>query len=60
MNGRRQPDGRMQLAGKGVSGMKEFYGKPYTLAFDGRFSGERYSARGKTGARDCTLTIARR
>ena len=60
MSGRREPDGRMQLAGKGVSNMKEFYGRPYTLAFDGKFSGERYTGRGKTGARDCTLTIARR
>jgi class 3 adenylate cyclase len=60
MNGRREPDGRMRLAGKGISGMKEFYGKPYALAFDGKFSGERYAGRGKTGARDCSLVIARR
>lgn len=60
MNGRREPDGRMRLSGKGISGMKEFYGKPYTLTFDGRFSGERYAGRGKSGARDCALTIARR
>jgi class 3 adenylate cyclase len=60
MTGRREADGRMRLAGKGVSSMKEFYGRPYTLAFDGKFSGERYTGRGKTGARDCTLTIARR
>ena len=54
------PDGRLQLLGGGFSPFKETYGRPYTAAFDGRFSGERYEGNGKLGARDCTVTIARR
>lgn len=60
MNGRREADGRLRLTGNGISGMKEFFGKPYTLEFDGKFSGERYTSRGKAGSRDCVLSIARR
>jgi class 3 adenylate cyclase len=60
MSGTREPDGRMRVAGKGISRMTEFYGQPYTLEFDGKFAGERYMARGKSGARDCVLSIARR
>jgi hypothetical protein len=60
MSGVRQADGRMRITGKGISGMKEFRGQPYQVEFDGRFSGERYEGRGKTGTRDCALTIARR
>jgi len=30
------------------------------VEFDGKFSNERYQARGKLGSRDCTLVIARR
>ncbi len=54
------PDGRLQLLGGGFSPRKETYGSPYTAAFDGRFSGERYDGSGRLGARDCTVTIARR
>ena len=53
------PDGRLQLLGGGFSPFKDTYGKPYTAAFDGRFSGERYEGNGKLGARDCGLTITR-
>jgi len=60
MSGTRQADGRMRVTGKGISRMKEYYGHPFTLDFDGKFSGERYSSRGKSGARDCVLNIARR
>jgi hypothetical protein len=60
MNGRRESDGRMRITGNGNSGMKEFYGQPYSVEFDGKFSSERYQARGKLGDRDCTLVIARR
>jgi hypothetical protein len=60
MSGTREADGRMRVTGRGISRMTEFYGQPFTLDFDGKFSGERYSARGKSGARDCVLSIARR
>ena len=60
MNGRRESDGRMKITGSGISGMKEFYRQPYNVEFDGKFSSERYQARGTLGTRDCTLTIARR
>jgi class 3 adenylate cyclase len=60
MSGTREADGRMRVTGRGISRMKEFYGQPFTLDFDGKFSGERYTARGKSGSRDCALTIARR
>lgn len=60
MSGVRQGDGRMRITGKGISGMKEFRGQPYQIDIDGRFSGERYEGRGKTGIRDCALTIARK
>ena len=60
MGGMRQADGTMRVTGKGISRMKEYYGHPFALEFDGRFSGERYSARGTSGSRDCALTIARR
>jgi len=60
MSGARQADGRMRITGKGISGMKEFRGQSYQIEFDGRFSGERYEGRGRTGERDCLLTIARK
>ena len=60
MNGLRNADGSMRIAGKGVAGNKEFLGQTYEAGFDGRFSGERYEGRGKFGTRDCALTIARR
>lgn len=60
MNGRRESDGRMRIAGNGISGMKEFYRQPYSVEFDGKFASDRYQARGKLGDRDCTLVIARR
>ncbi len=60
MSGVRQADGRLQLTGSGISGLQEFYNKPYAATMDGRFSGERYEGRGKLGARDCALSIARK
>jgi len=60
MRGRRQPDGRMQVTGSGISGMKENEGQTYKAAFDGKFASDRYHARGKLGSRDCSLNIARR
>lgn len=60
MNGLRNTDGSMRVAGKGIAGNKEFLGQTYQVGFDGRFTGERYEGRGKFGTRDCALTIARR
>jgi class 3 adenylate cyclase len=61
MKGLREADGRMRVAGKGTSGLKENLGQPYKAEFDGRFSGERYEGRGKLGAnRDCALIITRK
>jgi hypothetical protein len=60
MGGRREAGGRMRITGKGISGMKESYGQAYGIEFDGKFASERYQGRGKLGARDCSLTIARR
>jgi hypothetical protein len=60
LSGQRQTDGSMRVAGKGIASSKEFYGQPYAVSFDGRFTGERFEGRGKFGTRDCALTIARR
>ena len=60
MNGRREPDGRMRVAGAGISGMKENLGQGYKATFDGKFASDRYQGRGKLGSRDCSLIIARR
>jgi class 3 adenylate cyclase len=60
VSGQREADGRLRLAGSGVSGAKEYLGQTYQAQFDGKFAKERYQGRGKLGARDCTLTIARR
>jgi class 3 adenylate cyclase len=57
LSGARQADGRMSLAGGGMSAVKEYLGNPYTATFDGRFSGGRYRGRGVLGRRDCGLTI---
>jgi hypothetical protein len=61
MNGLREAGGRMRVAGKGTSGLKENLGQAYKAEFDGRFSGERYAGRGKLGGtRDCALIITRK
>jgi class 3 adenylate cyclase len=60
MSGRRESDGRMKVAGAGISGMKENLGQAYKATFDGKFASERYQGRGKIGSRDCSLVIARR
>jgi class 3 adenylate cyclase len=60
MNGLRQADGKMRVAGKGTSGAKENLGQAYKAEFDGRFTGERYEGRGKIGSRDCALIITRK
>jgi hypothetical protein len=60
MNGLREADGKMRVAGKGISGAKENLGQAYKAEFDGRFTGERYEGRGKLGSRDCALVITRK
>ena len=60
MRGVPDPDGRLQLLGGGFSPYKQNYGSPYTLAFDGRFSGERYEGNGRLGQRDCALMMTRK
>ena len=60
MTGVRKADGALRLAGTGLSGMKEYLGRPFQAEFDGRISAERYVGKGKLGTRECTLTIARK
>lgn len=60
LSGTREADGRLLLSGSGISGLEEFRGKGYAASIDGRFSGDRFQGRGKLGARDCALTIARK
>jgi len=57
MKGTRQPDGRLQLAGSGMSGLAHAKGQTYSASLDGKFTGERYEGRGKVGDRDCVLTL---
>jgi class 3 adenylate cyclase len=59
MRGVPNPDGRLQLTGGGYSGFKNTYGRPYPVAFDGRFAGEHYEGSGNLGTRECGLTITR-
>jgi class 3 adenylate cyclase len=60
MNGLREANGRMRVAGKGISGAKENLGQAYKADFDGKFTGERYEGRGKIGSRDCALILTRK
>ena len=60
MNGVPHADGGLHLSGSGLSGLKQYYGKPYKVAFDGKLVGERYEGNGRLGARDCALTMTRK
>jgi class 3 adenylate cyclase len=57
MKGTRQPDGRLQLAGNGISSLAHVKGESYSATQDGKFAGARYDGRGKMGTRDCALTL---
>jgi class 3 adenylate cyclase len=54
-----ETNGAMRLLGGGFSGFKDTYGTPYSVAFEGRFAGERFEGSGKLGARDCNLVMTR-
>ncbi|MGQ0749971.1 MAG: adenylate/guanylate cyclase domain-containing protein [Betaproteobacteria bacterium] len=60
MRGVPQADGRLLLAGSGLSRHESYRGKPYKAAFDGKVSGDRYDGHGRLGRRDCALTMARK
>jgi hypothetical protein len=58
LSGRVTDDGRLTLAGHGVSRMSKYYGKPYSSQFQGGFSDGRFELRGALGRRPCALTLA--
>jgi hypothetical protein len=52
-------NGRLQLAGSGISGHPNYQGKPYAASVAGKLEGDRYQGAGRFGSRACTLSMAR-
>mgnify|MGYP003464430422 CR=1 FL=1 len=48
------------LAGSAVGNQAFNYGKPFDVAFTGRWTTDRFVLRGSWGGRDCTAELARR
>jgi hypothetical protein len=59
LRGTPSADGRLELAGNGISGLQRYRGNSYFAEFGGRFEGDRYQGPGRMGKRACTISLAR-